>query len=361
MTVLNQTIRDVKNVGKYVCGSGSISELPRYISELTASQVSPRIIVLLDEFFATQVHDLCLDGYEVHVVTTDKEPTTEYVDQLNKQINADKQNKPSLFVGIGGGSTLDITKALSNLATNPGKASDYQGWDLVLNPSVPKIAVPTISGTGAEATRTCVMTNQDNGIKLGMNSDHSIFDAVILDPDFLISVPHNQYFFTGMDTFIHSFEVLNGRYRNAIGDGLSIAAISMIEDIFDSEDYRTIDNRQKLMTAAYLGGMAIATSYVGLVHPISAALSLHLGTRHCVANCIVMRGMSEFYPKQYDSFWGWVEKHGIDVPQLHLTESQAGEIYSSSLMHTKPLTNAFGETFRQTYNQEVGLRTILKL
>ena len=89
---------------------------------------------------------------------------------------------------------MDIAKAVSNLMTNEGRAEDYQGWDLVKKPGIYKIAVPTIAGTGAEATRTCVMTNRSNGLKLGMNSDHTVYDQVILDPSLLITVPRTNIF-----------------------------------------------------------------------------------------------------------------------------------------------------------------------
>ncbi len=67
---------------------------------------------------------------------------------------------------------------MANLLTNGGKAEDYQGWDLVKKPAIYKIGIPTISGTGAEASRTCVMTNSKSGIKLGMNSDFTIYDQL---------------------------------------------------------------------------------------------------------------------------------------------------------------------------------------
>ena len=112
--------------------------------------------------------------------------------------------------------------------TNEGRAEDYQGWDLVRLRIIPdKIAVPTISGTGAEATRTCVMTNRSNGLKLGMNSDHTVYDQVILDPSLLATVPRDQYFYTGMDAYIHCVEALSGNYRNAIGDALSLQVIGL--------------------------------------------------------------------------------------------------------------------------------------
>ena len=207
--------------------------------------------------------------------------------------------------GVGRGSTLDTTKAISNLLTNGGKASDYQGWDLVRKPGIFKIAIPTLAGTGAEATRTCVMTNEETGLKLGMNSDHSVFDVVFMDPDLLDTVPRNQYFFSGMDAYIHSFESLNGSYRNVVGDALSKQTLTLCREVFFADNMMASLEKEKLMTASFLGGCAIASSYVGLVHPLSAGLSVVLGIKHCLANCIVMQAMEEFYPYEYNFGLWW--------------------------------------------------------
>ena len=115
-----------------------------------------------------------------------------------KFFSSKQDNKPVAVIAIGGGSTLDTVKAVSNLLNNPGVAEDYQGWDLVKNPGIYKIGVPTISGTGAEASRTCVMTNYKKNLKLGMNSEFTIYDQLILDSDLSKTVPRDQYFYTAM-------------------------------------------------------------------------------------------------------------------------------------------------------------------
>ena len=103
-----------------------------------------------------------------------EEPSTFLVNNIRNMVLERGFVKPSAVIGFGGGSTLDVAKAIANLLTNFGDAENYQGWDLLKNPSIFKIGVPTISGTGAEATRTCVMINPLNGMKLGMNSDYTV-------------------------------------------------------------------------------------------------------------------------------------------------------------------------------------------
>ena len=274
---------------------------------------------------------------------------------MRDQVLKKSLEHPCAIVGIGGGITMDVAKAVSNLLTNGGQAEDYQGWDLVRVPGVFKVAVPTLSGTGAESTRTCVMTNKANGLKLGMNSDFTVFDQIILDPDLTATVPRNQYFYTGMDAYIHCMESLTGSYRNAIGDAYSDQTVKLCREVFKSDDMMSDENRSKLMVASYLGGCAIATSYVGVLHPFSAGLSVVLGLHHCVANCITMRAMEEFYPEGYREFWQMAERQGVTIPEgicLDLTDQQFDRLYASTVIHEKPLTNALGDKYKDILTYE---------
>jgi 3-deoxy-alpha-D-manno-octulosonate 8-oxidase len=103
----------------------------------------------------------------VFIDVTD-EPKTKYVDKIRDELKAEF-GEVSGIIGIGGGSVMDMAKAVALMMTNPGSSADYQGWDLVKFPGVYKAGIPTISGTGAEVSRTCVLTGPTR--KLGMNSD----------------------------------------------------------------------------------------------------------------------------------------------------------------------------------------------
>ena len=250
---------------------------------------------------------------------------------------------------------MDVAKAVSNLLTNPGKAEDYQGWDLVKKPGIYKVAVPTVSGTGAEATRTCVLTNKKKKLKLGMNSDFTVYDQIVMDPDLTATVPRNQYFYSGMDAYIHCIESAAGSYRNAIGDAYSRETINLCRQIFLGGDMMTPENREKMMVASYLGGCAIATSYVGLVHPFSAGLSVVLSLHHCVANCIALNALEEFYPKEVGEFRLMAKRQGVDIPAkvCHgLDERQMEDLFAATIIHEKPLTNALVDGYRKVLSSE---------
>jgi 3-deoxy-alpha-D-manno-octulosonate 8-oxidase len=193
------------------------------------------------------------------------------------------------------------------------------------------------------------MTNKRTGLKLGMNSDYTVYDQIVMDPALTATVPRDQYLYTGMDAYIHCVEALAGSYRNAIGDAYSRETINLCRQAFLDDDMMSLVNRERLMVASYLGGCAIATSYVGLVHPLSAGLSVVLGLHHCIANCIVMRAMQPYYPKEYEEFWMMVEKQKVHIPEgvcRDLTDEQYEQLFASTVIHQKPLTNALGDTYR---------------
>lgn len=361
--ILDTGVRRVKNVGRYNIGAGSLTELRGLLAErralAQAAGRSPAVVLLVDEFFRGQADLPARLGFEpgdaLDFVATAHEPTTEGIDARVAALHAGAWTSPCAVVGLGGGITMDTAKAVSNLLGNGGQAADYQGWDLLQQPGVFKIGVPTISGTGAEATRTCVMTNKASGLKLGMNSDFTVFDHVIMDPELSATVPRDQYFFTGMDAYIHCVEALEGSYRNAIGDAYSRETLQLCRQVFGEGDMMGAVQRERLMVASFLGGCAIATSYVGVVHPLSAGLSVVLGLHHCVANCIVMRAMQDFYPKAYAEFWSWVDQQKVAVPGgvcAGLDAKGFDALYAASIVHAKPLTNALGENFKDVLTRE---------
>lgn len=366
--ILDTGIKLIKNVNRYNFGFGFVTECQLLLNQrredARKNNKDIRVVFFFDEFF--KENDKLQNSIGVSkcdkilIIPTDIEPKTDFIDNITFGLLEENLNEPCAIVGIGGGVTLDTSKAVSNLLTNGGKASDYQGWDLVKQPGIFKIGIPTISGTGAEATRTCVITNEKSGLKLGMNSDFTVFDHIIMDPGLSKTVPRNQYFFTGMDAYIHCIESLKGNYRNAIGDAFSRETIRLCREVFSSDEMMCDKNREKLMVASYMGGCAIASSYVGIIHPFSAGLSVVLGIHHCIGNCIAMRAMNEYYPNEFNEFWSLTDKQRIEIPDgicenLSLKEYEA--LYNATIIHEKPLTNALGSNYKKilTFDKVVEL------
>ena len=105
-----------------------------------------------------------------------------------------------------------------------------------------------------------------------------------------------------MDSYIHSIESLSGNFRNEYSDIYSNISKNLIEQIFLSNNPKSYKNRSNLLLASYYGGLAISSSYVGLIHPISVALSVVFGYKHCFANCLSFRALRDFYPNYFKIF-----------------------------------------------------------
>ncbi len=348
--------RNTKNVPYYLLGKGAFEQLGSLV-DARRGNGGPAFFYV-DHFF--QNKDLAKrlparQGDKVVFVDTASEPTVEYMDTLADGAKAMLNGAlPCCLVGIGGGAVLDTTKAVANLLTNPGKAEEYQGWELVKNPAPYKIGVPTLSGTGAECSRTCVLTNMRRKLKLGMNSDFTVYDQLVLDPELTRTVPRDQYLYTGMDTFMHCFESIKGSYRNIIVDTLATDAIDMSLEIFlGDKDMMDEENLEKMMIASYLGGMAAGN--VGVVHPISAGLSIVLHIPHGRANCHALSVLSEIYPEEYRQFKEMLKRQKVTMPTgicKNLTDEQYDALYQGSIVHEKPLINALGPDFKQILTRE---------
>lgn len=346
-----------KNVLKYIFGNGTFSQLEELIESQKSSD-SNTAIIFVDHYFKNKdlISKLSKDpSNKIFWIDSSTEISTDLIDNLACEAKGISL-LPCCVVGIGGGTVLDTAKAVSNLLTNEGQAKDYQGWDLIKNKGVYKIGVPTLSGTGAEASRTCVMMNHEKNLKLGMNSEHTIFDQLVLDPALSQTVPRDQYFYTGLDTYIHCIESLNGEHRHSIADSFSYEALRLAREVFlGKEDMMSDKNREKIMVASYLGGCAIANSYVGVVHPFSAGLSVVLGIHHCEANCIAMNVLDEFYPNEVKEFRAMLDRQQVNLRRglcSSLTDEQYEKLYLSTVIHEIPLKNALGEDFKSILSRD---------
>ena len=349
MDILDSGVKFVKNPSQYVIGEGSVVELDFILSNKDINNP----LVFVDKYFESSELNWIPKYAKIIYVDCLNEPTTDGIDHIVRNLRPmHAVTKFDAVVSVGGGSTMDTGKAVSILLTNNGFACDYQGWDLVKEPGVYKIAIPTISGTGAESTRTCVMTNKENNLKLGMNSDYSVYDFIIMDPLLMNTVPKEQLFFTAMDAYIHCIESLSGHYRNPIGDAYSEITLKLCESIFRSGNLYSRESKENLMVASYLGGLSIATSYVGLIHPFSAGLSVVYGTKHCLGNCIALTGLQKYYPTAYSNMLEWLSINDIKLPSFaeKLDQNELNRLFDGTKMHDKPLYNALGEKYQSILN-----------
>lgn len=306
------SFRNFKMVDYVVYGRGSFNQLDEILAP-NRKGAAP-MIFLVDHFFEGKplVQRIPLTGKD-KIVFADvtHEPKTGQVDALAASLR-EEFGTVSGIIGIGGGSTMDIAKAVALMMTNPGSSADYQGWDLVKQAGVYKVGIPTLSGTGAEVSRTTVLTGPVR--KLGMNSDFTPFNQIVLDPDLAKDAPANQRFYTGMDCYIHCIESLEGTYLNEFSKSYGEKALDLCRKVFVEKNTWDDECDEQLMMASFAGGMSIAYSQVGVAHAVSYGLSYLLGTKHGIGNCIVMNHLEEYYPAGVKEFKFMVEKNNIDIP-----------------------------------------------
>ena len=344
--------RNFKMVSRVVFGRGCFNQLDDILAEKRADDNS-FVVFLVDDVFENSALKGRLPvkrGDLVIWVNVDDEPKTAYVDDLTQRIKSYADRLPDGVVGIGGGSTMDLAKAVSLMLTNPGSSADYQGWDLIKNPAVYHVGIPTLSGTGAEVSRTTVLSGPEK--KLGINSDHTVFDQIVLDPELIAGAPADQRFYTGMDCYIHCVESLNGTYLNTFSKAYGEKALKLCREVFldggtDSDD--------KLMMASYCGGMSIAYSQVGICHALSYGLSFVLGIHHGIGNCIVFDCLNEYYPDGVNEFRRMADKHAVCPPRnivAGIEKDQLEKMVDVALVLEPLWENALGAGWRKIMTRE---------
>jgi alcohol dehydrogenase class IV len=237
-----------------------------------------------------------LDAAKIPYTLYDKitpEPGLKLADQGLKLA---KKNKADCVVGVGGGSALDIAKAVSILLTNGGKAEDYLGLGRIKQKGVPKIMIPTTAGTGAEVTFTAVFINEKTNSKGGMNGDPLYPDAAILDPALTLSLPPQVTAATGIDAFTHALEAFVSTQSHAISDMYAIEAIDLISTHLRKAyaNPANLEARSAMLLGSLLGGKALATAGVGLVHAMAYPLGGMFNTAHGLANAVLLPYVVEY-------------------------------------------------------------------
>ena len=180
---LKTNYKNFPMVPRVIFGAGCFGQLGEILLPKRINSEAPFIFLVDDVFEGSGLISRIplIFNDQIIFISADEEPKTDQVDALVQKIKNDYDNLPSGIIGIGGGTLLDLAKAVAIMLTNKGNAFQYQGWDLVKKPSIYHVGIPTISGTGAEVSRTTVLLGPEK--KLGINSDFTTFDQVLLDPD----------------------------------------------------------------------------------------------------------------------------------------------------------------------------------
>ena len=347
-----QLFRNFKSVTKTCYGRGSFGRL----GEILEPHRKGFMVFLVDHYFKDMnaFKERIPLGAEDELIfcSTLKEPTTEQIDGLRDDILA-RRGLPAGLVGIGGGNVMDVAKALSLMFTNHGSSVQYQGLNLIKQPGIYHCGVPTISGTGAEVSMTAVLTGPVK--KLGLKCDWTVFDQIVLDPDLIATVPNDQWFYTGMDTYIHSVEAITGTKKNTFAEAYSEKSLELCREVFLKLDRTDPKSDEKLMVASYMGGLSLTYSEVGVCHALSYGLGKVLEMHHCIANCIAFDKLDDVYGSYVEEFRTMVKHNNVHLPQdLAKGWSEATIDAMAEVAHNLPhmWDHAFGQQWQQVLDRE---------
>ncbi|MBX7074026.1 MAG: iron-containing alcohol dehydrogenase [Pirellulales bacterium] len=231
----------------------------------------------------------------VHLGSVAGEPTVRDVDLAAADLLSHQPAAGDAMLALGGGSAIDLAKAVAAMATSPDRVSVKEflegvgsGRTIDWEP-LPIIALPTTGGTGAEATRNAVISSQFPSFKKSLRSPRLVPRLVVVDPELAASAPPHVTAWTGMDAITQLLESYVSRRATPITRALCetgmTGALTALRAAVDDGESRPA--REKMAQAALLSGMALANSGLGMAHGVAAALGVHGQISHGLA-CAVM-------------------------------------------------------------------------
>lgn len=353
--------KNFRNIDKVVFGRGAFSMIEEIIKPHRQENAG-FFVFIVDAYFEGKELSKKIPLFNGDILIFENvdahEPTTEQIDGMRDKILNEK-GIPAGIVGIGGGSIMDIAKAVSLMVTNEGSSALYQGLNLIKKPGVYHLGVPTISGTGAECSSTAVLTGPVK--KLGLKCEWTVFNQVILDPELIASVPNDWWFNTGMDTFIHCIESENGILNNAFSLAYAEQALKLCYDVFlNDSSGRSAENDDKLMVASLMGGLSLSYSEVGVCHALSYGLSKILDYRHCYANCVAFQHLDDIYKNGVIEFKAMVAKHQIILPQ-NLSANWSDDTLTKMAHVSYNLPHMWHHAFGENWKEKVSIEYIKDL
>ncbi len=309
---------------KVVFGNGSFDELVEHIKESGGN--NPLIVLdknLSESGFREKVSAILDKGGIKYSIfdRVEAEPALELADEgteiaLNGGCDA--------VVGIGGGSAMDVAKAVAVLAANKGKAVDYLGLNKVPGRGLPKIMVPTTAGTGSEVTFTAVFSRKDLKKKEGMNSPHLYPELALLDPQLTLSLPPEPTAATGIDALCHAIESYTSVNASPMSELVSLEAIELISLSLRTcvHDGSNLEAREQMLLGSLYAGLGLANAGVGAAHSLSYPLGGKYGVSHGLANTIMLPPIMEFnLPAALEKFAVIAAVMGEQIDDLPLRDA----------------------------------------
>ena len=312
-------VYEVGKVPRIIAGSDALASLIGAVEALSGSGA----VLVVDEAVALTGYAGLIAGVLRHMpveqhIVPQGEPT---VASVNSASDAVRSLPGAVVIGIGGGSALDTAKQAAVVAMGDSGIEPYL---LCASPFVgrrPIIAIPTTSGTGAEVTRTCILSDAA-GRKLWTWGDEMLPDVVLLDPTAAVTMPVHVTAATGLDAFVHALEACSGQRRNTLSYAPSVEALRLVTRHLPAAvaDGTNIVARQGMQEAALLAGTAIDNCGTGIAHSIGHALGSLYHVPHGIAVAVSLDAVIDWNvagaPETFDAAATAFNAAVDDVPSI---------------------------------------------
>ena len=251
--------------------------------DLVKFNVTKKVTDLLDK-----------EGLEYELYSNIKANPT--IENVQTGVEAFKKSGADYIIAIGGGSSMDTSKAIGIIIANPEfeDVRSLEGLSPTKNPSVPIFAIPTTAGTAAEVTINYVITDVEKKRKFVCVDAHDIPVVAFVDPDMMSSMPKGLTASTGMDALTHAIEGYTTKGANVITDMFNLKAIELIAKSLRGAVENTAKGREGMAVGQYLTGMGFSNCGLGIVHSMAHGLGALYDTPHGVANAIILPTVMEY-------------------------------------------------------------------
>lgn len=279
-----------------IVGKGSLAKLPEVAEKLGGRRA---FIISGPHLNKMGIVQSCADamkakGIESSVFTeTEGNPSVETVD---KAAAAFKESGADFIVALGGGSPMDVAKAVGVVAKYGGSITEYEGADKVPGDIIPLIAVPTTAGTGSEVTAFSVITDHSRNYKLTVFSYKLIPSYAILDAELLTTAPVSVAAACGIDAMVHALEAYISTAASPFSDAMAEKALELIGGNIRSyvANRGDIEAAENMLVGSLFAGIAFSWARLGDVHAMSHPVSAYFNVPHGVANAILLPTIVEY-------------------------------------------------------------------
>lgn len=282
-----------------VFGKGAARQLPALLQGYGLKQV---MVVYDQGVKSAGISDPILEQVKaagVSISIFDKvipNPTNEVVEEAAALAKAEGVDG---FVAVGGGSSIDLAKAVNVLMTNPGRIGEYGGMNMVKNELLPLIAIPTTAGTSSEITNVSALTDTEKIVKYVIIDNKIVPSDVIADPEYTKTMPASVTAATGMDAITHAVESYISNMANPLSEYNSLKGLQLIYENLPRavKNGADMEAREQMMLGCIITGFGFSNANLGMVHAIAHTLSAHFHLAHGMANAAVLPYVIAFNAK----------------------------------------------------------------